>query len=148
VRRHIAPVQPTTTTERSVFGILLRTNARILANRIRGLREQSLLMMVVVGLFVGGYCLFGFWLFVKAFRFLYGVPGLNVLLPGQMLNMYFAFLLFMLFFGNIIVGYASLFRNAETGWLMTMPIRHSDLYRWKFVESMIRRGRSCFCPRR
>jgi len=120
-----------------VFGILLRTNARILENRIRGLREQSLLMMVVVGLFVGSYCLFGFWLFVKAFRFLYGVPGLNALLPGQMLNMYFAFLLFMLFFGNIIVGYASLFRNAETGWLMTMPIRHRDLYRWKFVESMI-----------
>jgi ABC-2 type transport system permease protein len=65
------------------------------------------------------------------------VPGLSALLPGQMLNMYFAFLLVMLFFGNIVVGYASLFRNAETGWLMTLPIRHFDLYRWKFAEAMV-----------
>jgi ABC-2 type transport system permease protein len=119
------------------FWILTRTNAQILAHRVRELGQQSRLMIAVVGLFILSYAVFGYHLFHWAFRFLYSVPGLNVLLPAQMLNMYFAFLMFMLFFGNIIVGYASLFRNAETGWLMTLPIRHVDVFRWKFIESTV-----------
>jgi ABC-2 type transport system permease protein len=42
----------------------------------------------------------------------------------------------MLMFSNLIIGYSTLFRNRETQWFLSLPLRHRDIYRWKFLEAL------------
>jgi len=120
----------------TAFSILSRIKLTILRHRIQGVREESSLMMFVIACFVGGYLGAGYFSFYEAIGFLYKFPGLGQVLVDRMFHLFFAFLLVMLFFSNMIIGYSNLFRNAETRWLLTLPIRHADVFRWKFVESV------------
>ncbi|RYD66000.1 MAG: hypothetical protein EOP84_31460, partial [Verrucomicrobiaceae bacterium] len=43
----------------------------------------------------------------------------------------------MLMFSNLIIGYSTLFRNRETMWLLSLPIPHRNVYRWKFLEALV-----------
>src|SRR5438132_314210 len=43
----------------------------------------------------------------------------------------------MLVFSNVIIGYSTLFKNRETSWLLTLPVAHRNIYRWKFLESLL-----------
>lgn len=119
------------------FRILLGLKLAVLRHRVLGLREESSLMIFVIACFVGGYWGAGFFCFREAFGFLYKFPGLGTILVDRMFHLFFAFLLMMLFFSNMIIGYSNLFRNAETRWMLTLPIPHADVYRWKFLESII-----------
>ncbi|MEO7318338.1 MAG: hypothetical protein ABIZ56_05060, partial [Chthoniobacteraceae bacterium] len=42
----------------------------------------------------------------------------------------------MLVFSNLVIGYSTLFKNRETQWFLTLPVRHLNVYRWKFVEAL------------
>lgn len=119
------------------FRILFRMKMAALRHRIAGLREESSLMILVIACFVGGYWGAGYYCFHEAIGFLYRFPGLGNILVDRMFHLFFAFLLVMLFFSNMIIGYSNLYRNAETRWLLTLPLPHADIYRWKFLESVV-----------
>jgi ABC-2 type transport system permease protein len=118
------------------FHTFFRIKLAVLRHRILGLREESSLMVFVIVSFVGGYWGAGYFCFHEAMRFLYNFPGLGTILLDRMFYLFFAFLLMMLFVSNMIIGYSNLFRNAETRWLLTLPVSHADVYRWKFIESI------------
>ncbi|HUK83899.1 MAG TPA: hypothetical protein VLZ12_14855, partial [Verrucomicrobiae bacterium] len=121
----------------SFFRLLLDVNTRAARRRIAALRQQSLLMVSVIALFVLGYWVSGYFLFSLGFKHLAGFPGLGVLLVDRMLYLFFAFLFVMLVFSNMIIGYSSLFKSQETAWMLTLPVRHTDVFRWKLAETTV-----------
>jgi ABC-2 type transport system permease protein len=124
-------------TFREFFRLMLWTQWRALTARVRGLRQQSpLLILVLVG-FVLGYLVVGYWLFRWGLHFLYHFPLVGALLSQRILFLIFGFFFVMLMFSNLIIGYSTLFKNRETQWFLSLPVRHRDVYRWKFLEALV-----------
>lgn len=120
-----------------LFRLLLWVHWRSFVARVRGLRKQSPLLIFVLGGFVAGYLLVGYWLFYWGLNFLYNFPLVGALLSQRILFLIFGFFFVMLVFSNSIIGYSTLFKNRETAWFLTLPIAHRDVCRWKIAESLV-----------
>ena len=105
---------------------LLWVHWRSLLARVRGLRRRSpLLPFLLVG-FVLGYLLLGTSCSTMgSLRF--RVPGGRGAAFPRILFLIFGFFFVMLIFSNLIIGYSTLFKNRETNWFLTLPIRHADV---------------------
>jgi ABC-2 type transport system permease protein len=121
----------------SFFGLLLIADARMLQRRVAALRRQSWLMMAVIGMFVASYWIAAYSILHFGFVSLAGLPGLGSLLLDRMLYLFFAFLFLMLVFSNMIIGYSSFFKSQETQWMLTLPVRHIDVFGWKLAETTV-----------
>jgi len=110
---------------------------RALVAQVRGIRQQSPLLLFVLGGFIAGYLAVGYWLFRTGLQFLYNFPLVGALLSQRILFLIFGFFFVMLMFSNLIIGYTTLFRNRETQWMLSLPLRHRDVYRWKFLEALV-----------
>lgn len=119
------------------FRLLIELNLRIARRNILMVREKSLLMVSVISLFVVGYWFAGYAIFYMGFRHLAEVPGLQVIVLDRMLYLFFAFLFLMLMFSNMIIGYSTLFKSQETQWMLTLPVRSMDVFRWKLLETTL-----------
>ncbi|MGC3988504.1 MAG: hypothetical protein QM796_02230 [Chthoniobacteraceae bacterium] len=119
-----------------IFRLLLWVHWRSLLARVRGVRQQSRLMLFVLALFVAGYLLLGYWLFKIGLGFLYHFAIVGSLLLQRILFLIFGFVFLMLIFSNLVIGYTTLFKNRETSWLLTLPLTHKTIYRWKFLEAL------------
>ncbi len=104
--------------------------------RVRGLRQQSSLLLLVLGLFIAGYLGLGYYLFHFGFNYIQQFPLVGALLSDRILFLIFGFFFIMLIFSNLIISYSTLFKNRETNWFLSLPIPHRTVYRWKFVESL------------
>ncbi len=113
------------------------THWRALIAQVRGVRRQSPLLLFVLSGFVAGYLLVGYWLFRTGLQFLYNFPLVGALLSQRILFLIFGFFFVMLMFSNLIIGYTTLFKNSEAQWFLSMPVRHRDVYRWKFLEALV-----------
>jgi ABC-2 type transport system permease protein len=109
---------------------------RTLLARIRGLRNQSSLLLFMLGSFIIGYLALGYWLFHFGFDYIQQFPLVGALLSDRILFLIFGFFFMMLVFSNLIIGYSTLFKNRETAWFLTLPIPHRTVYRWKFIEAL------------
>ena len=137
-----APTFPTTG---RLFRLMLWVWWRTLLARIRSIRDKSPLLISVLGGFTACYLLIGYWMFAKGFAYLYEFPLVGALLSQRLVYLIFSCFFVMLIFSNLIIGYSTLFKNSETAWLLTLPIRHRDVFRWKFVEGLaVSSGLSCF----
>jgi ABC-2 type transport system permease protein len=98
-------------------------------------RESPLLIFILAG-FVLAYLVCGFLLFRAGLGYLYRFPLVGSLLAERILYLIFGFFFIMLVVSNLIIGYSTLFRNREAQWFLSLPIRHRDVYRWKFTEAV------------
>ena len=98
-------------------------------------RESPLLIFILLG-FVLCYLIFGFILFRAGLGYLYRFPLVGALLAERILYLIFGFFFIMLVVSNLIIGYSTLFRNREAQWFLSLPMRHRDVYRWKFIEAI------------
>jgi ABC-2 type transport system permease protein len=119
------------------FRLLFVLNLQIVRRNLLELREKSLLMVSVITLFVAGYWFAGYAIFYMGFHRLAEVPGLQVIVLDRMLYLFFAFLFLMLMFSNMIIGYSTLFKSQETQWMLTLPVRSIDVFRWKLMETTL-----------
>src|SRR5688572_16837105 len=104
---------------------------------MKGVRDQSRLLSSLIFIFVVGYLALSFWMFYLGLRFLSTFPGLGVLLTERLLFLLFAFLFALLLLSNLVISYTNLFRNRETHFLLTLPVRPQVIFRWKFFESTL-----------
>lgn len=119
-----------------LFQLLLWMHWRTLCARVRGIRRESPLLLFVLGGFIAGYLLVGYWLFHAGLNYLYHFPLVGSLLSQRILFLIFGFFFVMLVFSNLIIGYSTLFKNRETEWFLSLPVPHRNVYRWKFMESL------------
>ena len=101
----------------------------------RSRRESPLLIPIFLG-FIVGYLLFGYLLFRAGLDYLYKFPLIGSMLAERILYLIFGFFFIMLVMSNLIIGYATLFKNSEAQWFLSLPMRHRDVYRWKFIEAL------------
>jgi ABC-2 type transport system permease protein len=109
---------------------------RVFAARVSKSRRESPLLIFILSAFILGYLYFGFVLFHGGLRYIYKFPAVGPLLGERILYLVFGFFFVMLVVSNLIIGYTTLFKNQETQWMLSLPIRHRDVYRWKFVEAL------------
>src|SRR5579862_8560548 len=121
---------------RRFFRLLLWMHWRTLVARVRGLRKQSSLLLIVLGCFVAGYLGAGYWLFHFGFGYIQQFPLVGALLSDRILFLIFGFFFVMLIFSNLIIGYSTLFKSRETNWFLSLPVPHRRVYQWKFIESL------------
>ncbi len=109
---------------------------RIFTARFSKSRRESPLLIFILGAFITGYLYFGYVMFHGGLRYIYRFPAVGPLLGDRILYLVFGFFFVMLVVSNLIIGYTTLFKNRETQWMLSLPIRHRDVYRWKFVEAL------------
>lgn len=135
-----APGMLATAAEPSIpgpFRLLLQVNLLQVWRKVSGLRQQSPLLTVLIGLFLIGYAALAFTLFHKGLRFAGGFPGLGPVLLERMLFLLFACLFALLLLSNLIISYTNLFRNREVFFLLPQPVPPQVIFRWKFLESTL-----------
>ena len=120
-----------------LFRLMLWVHWRSFLARVRGIQEQSRLLLFVLAAFVIGYLAVGYWLFHEGLQYLFDFPLVGTLLSQRILYLIFGFFFVMLVFSNLIIGYSTLFKSRETSWLLSLPVPHEQLYRWKFLESLV-----------
>jgi hypothetical protein len=117
--------------------LLMRINSLQGWRRLKSVHSTSAPLALTIGLFVVAYLGVSFVLFHRGLRFLNNFPALGSLLTERLLFLLFVFLFVLLVFSNLIVGYASFYRNRETSFLISLPISSQTIYRWKFIESAL-----------
>jgi ABC-2 type transport system permease protein len=120
-----------------ILRLILWARFTSLRAAVADLRRKSRLMLAVLGGFCLGYLAVGYYLFYRGLVFLHGVPLFGSILAQRLLFLIFGFFFAMLIFSNAIIGYASLFKNRETDFLLSLPIRTRDVYLWKLLESLV-----------
>ncbi len=131
----ISPAPPLSSVR--LFRLLAWVHWRSLLARVRAARRDSPLLFFVLGAFVLGYLAVGYWLFHAGLGFLHHFPLVGALLGQRILYLIFGFFFVMLVFSNLVIGYSTLFKNRETSWLLSLPVPHPDVYRWKFLEALV-----------
>jgi ABC-2 type transport system permease protein len=119
----------------SLLWLLLRANLLHSWRRLKTVHRTSGAMALTIGLFVTGYQAVSFLLFFRGFRFVNNFPALGELLVERLLFLLFAFLLVLLLFSNLVIGYGNFFRNRETQFLFNLPVPARVVFQWKFIES-------------
>jgi ABC-2 type transport system permease protein len=109
-----------------------------LRNRVRLLGTQSRFKVAVIALFSAAFWLSLFELFRQGLRYIHSIAvGYDFHdLLGAMFYIFFFALTLMLVFSNAIIGYSSLFKSRETGFLLATPVRAESVFAYKFVESL------------
>lgn len=121
----------------SPLWLLIRVNTLTLWRRLKAVGDQSRLLTSVILLFITGYLVVAYWLFVFGLQFLARFPGLGTVLTERLMFLLFAFLFVLLLISNLIISYTNLFRNRETAFLLTLPVSTDNIFRWKFIESAV-----------
>ncbi|MCE9581485.1 MAG: hypothetical protein K8T20_03105, partial [Planctomycetes bacterium] len=116
-------------------GLLLWLRYTDLRNRLlRG--ERSWFKVGVVATFGLAFWFGLYKLFDEAFTHVAAEPDAARELTQYLLAIFFFFLGLMLVFSNAIISWTSLFRSAETSFLMSSPVLEEHLYIYKFVETL------------
>ncbi len=118
------------------FLLMLRALLRSMPARYRAIHGKSRLLIFVLGSFVTGYLVVGYWLFWLGLTKLHQFPLIGTLLSQRILFLIFGFFFVMLIFSNLIIGWSTLFKNRETAFLLSLPVSHRAIYFWKFFESL------------
>src|SRR5580693_7150736 len=117
--------------------LLIRVNALQAWRRLKSVRSTSRLLASSIGLFVIAYLTLSFLLFRRGLQFLNNFPALGEILTERLFYLLFVFLLILLVFSNLVIGYTNFFRNRETSYLTSLPISSQTIFRWKFLESAL-----------
>lgn len=115
----------------------MRVNALQGWRRLKSIHSTSAPLATAIVLFIVAYVTISFVLFRHGLQFLNNFPALGSLLTERLFFLLFIFLLVLLLFSNLVIGYSNFFRNRETSYLICLPISAQDTFRWKFVESSL-----------
>lgn len=114
-----------------------RAHWRALRQRVRGnLREQRLMSATLAG-FMAAYVVAAYILVGRGLEYVQRVPLLGQLLTERTLHLLFFFFFIMLVLSNATITGMSLFRRAETGWLLSLPMPPAGIVLWKTAEGLL-----------
>lgn len=119
-----------------LFSLFFWLHWRSFVARMAKSRRDSPLLGWVLAAFIAGYLVFGFLLFTAGLNYLYRFALIGSMLAERILYLVFGFFFVMLVVSNLVIGYSTLFKNRETEWFLSLPVRHRDVYRWKFIEAL------------
>lgn len=119
------------------LSLLVRTRLKEIRNKIKGIKGDSHLKLFVIASFIISFWVVVFYMFSWWFVMFKTMPFLVDRVVEFVFSLFFLSLSVMLIFSNGIIIYSSLFKERETHFLMTCPIKRKHIFFYKFVESMI-----------
>lgn len=117
--------------------LLVRVNTLLAWRRLKSIRDQSRLLTAIIVLFMAGYWVLSFWLFLTGLQFVASFMALGTVLTERLLYLLFAFLFALELLSNMVIGYTNFFRNREAEFLVSLPVPARTIFRWKFIESVL-----------
>ena len=117
--------------------LLFRTHFRMMGVKARVTAKKSRLMTLTIVGFLVAYSVAAYLLFTAGLDYVNKLPAAGSLLGDRMIYLMFFCFLMMLIFSVAVTGYISLYRNRDTGWLLTLPISHRTIFLWKCFESAV-----------
>ncbi|MDQ7780316.1 MAG: hypothetical protein RDV41_11525, partial [Planctomycetota bacterium] len=118
-------------------GSLLYVKWRDAINRLSSLGRHSRLKIAVIAVFAAAFWTVVFAVFAEGFRFMQAFGDFAPTLTEYLMSIFFFSLSLLLIFSNGIISYFSLFKSEETGYLMTLPVRNSNIFLYKLSESLV-----------
>ncbi len=108
----------------------------ILSNKLKNIGRHSRLKIIVVWIMVVG--LFGgtFYVPFRAFVFLNSMGHFGLVIIDRLLYLFFMGLFMMLVFSNCIICYSSAYKTREIQFFLSLPIRYSQIFLIKFIDSI------------
>ena len=121
----------------TALGTILRARARTTWNRLRGLRDESLLKIAVIVL-VGGGLWWGLFAASRgSLRFLSRYEDLREDIVFTALSLMFLALSILLTFSSAILSFGTLFKTPETTFLLATPTPAGSVYAYKTLEGLV-----------
>ena len=119
--------------------ITLLTSLKLaeLRNKIRLLRHQPVLKIIVLTTFSIAFWTTLYKVFLYLFKFLGTFSADTNNLIATIFYIFFFSLTIMLVISNGIISYTSLFRAKETAFLLTSPIRVESVFVYRLIESLV-----------
>jgi len=113
-------------------------NARlnILSNKLKNARTHSKLKIAVVWLMIVGLFAGTFYVPYRAFAFLNSMGHFGLVIIDRLLYLFFMGLFMMLVFSNCIICYSSAYRTRETQFFLSLPVKYSQIFLIKFIDSV------------
>ncbi|MEI6535002.1 MAG: hypothetical protein WCN98_06660 [Verrucomicrobiaceae bacterium] len=109
-----------------------------LLQRLReNLRKGRRLMTTTICVFMTGYIVSAYLLVSRGLEYVQRLPLLGPVLAERLLFLLFFFFFVMLVISNATITGMSLFRRAETGWLLSLPVPHGSIVLWKTMEGLL-----------
>jgi ABC-2 type transport system permease protein len=121
----------------SALGIILRYRARAARNRLRQIRNESLLKTVVVVVAGGGLWIGLFVGALRSFAFLQRFPDLREDIVYSGVALLFMALTVLLIFSGAVMSLGSLFRNDEAAFFMSKPVPAGSVYAYKTFDGLV-----------
>lgn len=117
------------------FLYLLKLKWNILRNKAFSLRKESNLKIAVITLFILGYGIGAFWVFLYGFDYIAHTMGMGYFVMDRLFYVFFMVLLFMLIVSQLIITYTTFYRNPEIEFFFSLPVSYSSVFGIKFLES-------------
>src|SRR3989304_8355593 len=119
--------------------ITLLTSLKLaeLRNKIRLLRHQPVLKIIVLTTFSIAFWTTLYKVFLYLFKFLGTFSADTNNLIATIFYIFFFSLTIMLVISNGIISYTSLFRAKETAFLLTSPIKVESVFVYRLIESLV-----------
>ncbi|MBI3991190.1 MAG: hypothetical protein HY350_03465 [Candidatus Omnitrophica bacterium] len=115
---------------------LCENRINLARNSVRKLKKEPRLKIGVV-VFAGIFFLVGgYFLFWDGFAYVKNIPTLGVFLVDRLLGLFFMALFCMLIFSNLIVAFATFYRQKELDFLIASPLSFTHIFSSKFVETL------------
>jgi ABC-2 type transport system permease protein len=121
----------------SALGIILRYRIRAARNRLRQLRDESLLKTVVIAATGGGLWAALFAGALKSFAFLKKYPDIREDIIYSGVALLFMAMTVLLVFSGAVISLGSLFKNAETAFFMSKPVPPGSIYAYKTFDGLV-----------
>lgn len=121
----------------SSLGAIVRARLRGTLNRLRGLRRESRLKLAAEIIVGGGLWWALYAASARSLRFLARFPDLREEVVYTTLGLLFMALTVLLIFSNAVIALGSLFRSAETAFLLASPAPAGSVYAYKTLEGLV-----------
>ncbi len=120
----------------SIIFSIWNARFRILRNKLKNAGRHSRLKIVVVWLMVIGLFAGTFYVPFRAFVFLNSMGHFGLVIIDRLLYLFFMGLFMMLVFSNCIICYSSAYKTRETQFFLSLPIRYTQIFLIKFIDSI------------
>jgi len=118
------------------FRLILASKNRILQHKLVSLKKEPLLKVGVILFATTLFWVGIFFFFRSGFKLVDRYEIYGEFLIETLMSLFIFSLTVMLIFSNAIIGYASMFRSHESGFLMTQPIKLEQIFLSKFLETL------------
>ncbi|MEW6686803.1 MAG: hypothetical protein AB1393_11455 [Candidatus Edwardsbacteria bacterium] len=121
----------------SEFLFILNLKLKVLSKKLTEFSSRQLIQKLSFTLVISAFFFGGYIFFLHLFSYLLPLEDIGVALTFRLLSLSFLTFLLMLYLSNLVTSLSTLYRSTEVEFLMAKPVKSSNVFAVKFVESVV-----------